>query len=160
VVLNHNINMKSQFVRIYLRFVAVVLSVTAVAKLPAVLLGVVPNLCMEKPLFGRVQPFPNFAVLGIAAIIEFSIVMLICLSPWRRLQCLVSALWGSICLAARAYFIISGVDCGCLGWLAKPGPMTNMIASILALALAAGGYVAFYVNRRDSCIVPPSPLHV
>lgn len=144
--------MRAQFVSIYLRFVAIVLSLTALAKLPAVFTGPLNTLCMEDPLFGSLQPrvIPNQIILAAAALTELLIVMLICFSSRRWLPCLASALWGSVCLVARVYFIIAGVDCGCLGWLAKPGPMTNIIAGILALALAVGGFKAFNQARQDS----------
>ncbi|HUA67809.1 MAG TPA: hypothetical protein VMA13_04610 [Candidatus Saccharimonadales bacterium] len=140
--------MKSQFVKLYLRFVAIVLSLTALAKIPALVTSL---RCMEEPLFGRFQPegLTNNQILGTAAFIEISIVLLICFSPWRWLPCLASALWGSICLIARLYFIISGVDCRCLGWLAKPGPMTNTIAGLLALAITVGGFKALQMTRQN-----------
>lgn len=144
--------MKPQFVRVYLRFTAIVLSVTALAKLWGIWVFSMSQ-CMEgDPLFGSLQPaaISNEHILGFAAGMELFIVMLICFSPWRWLPCFASASWGSICLVARLYFIVSGVDCGCLGWLAKPGPMTNIIAGLLALALAAGGFIAFEIAWQDS----------
>lgn len=140
--------MKSRFVQVYLGFVAVALSLTALAKLPAVFPR--ETLCMYQPLFGPGQSVSNEFILGTAAAIELFIVLLICFSPWRWLPCLASTVWGLICLVARAYFIIFDVDCHCLGWLAKPGPETNAVASALALALAAGGIIALDITTRDT----------
>jgi hypothetical protein len=140
--------MKSRFVQVYLGFVAVVLSLTALAKLPAIFPR--ETLCMYQPLFGDSQPVSNEVILGTAAAIELFIVGLICFRTPRWLPCLASTVWGSICFAARAYFITSGIECGCLGWLARPGPMTNTIAGLLALALAVGGMIALDITSRDA----------
>ncbi len=141
--------MSSNFIRYYLRFVAVVLSVTALAKLPEIFRLKVVTMCMEEPMFGRFQPFSNDLVLLLAAATEFVIVALVLFSPRRWVPCLAAATWGSICLCARLYFIVAHVDCGCFGWLAKPGPMTNVLATLLALALTIGGYKAFGIAWRD-----------
>ena len=124
--------MKAFFVKGYLCFVAIALSVTFVGKVPAVLrtmsdLFHMPDfmardLCMETPLFGSLDPtwiHHNYQFLAIAAGIEFFIVMLICFCRVRWVPCLVSALWGTVCGAARVHFMMSGTDCGCLGWIAK-----------------------------------------
>lgn len=144
--------MKPLFAVVYLRFAAAVLLLTALAKLWGIF-SFMMSQCMEgEPLFGNFQPsgISNDRVLGFASGIELFIVLLICFSPWRWFPCLASALWGSICLIARIYFIMSGVDCGCLGWLAKPGPMTNIIASLLALMLALGGFKAFKLTWQKT----------
>lgn len=141
--------MNSKFVALYLRFVAIALSVTALAKMPAIPAIASANLCMEDPMFGRFQHLSNGQVLALAAGTEFFIVALIFFSRRRWLPCLAAALWGSICIIARVYFMISGVNCGCLGWLAKPEPVTNIIATALALAIAAGGYKAFGIAWHD-----------
>lgn len=140
--------MKSRFVPVYLGFVAVVLSLTALAKLLGVLTAPMMA-CIENPLFGPLQPVSNEAILGTAALIELFIVGLVLFSARRWLPCLASTMWGLICLVAHAYFIISGVECDCLGWLA-PGPATNIVASVLALALAAGGMIALNVTSRNA----------
>jgi len=156
--------MKSQFVRVYLGFAAVVLSLTALAKVNSILVFMMSS-CMEGvPLFGSFQPaaITNEHILGLAAGIEFFVVLLICFSPWRGLPCLACAVWGSICLLARLYFIVSGVDCGCLGGILKPGPVTNIVAGLLAFALAAGGFVALKITRQKAKQLEPAiaaPLH-
>ncbi|HTV39720.1 MAG TPA: hypothetical protein VMF08_04035 [Candidatus Sulfotelmatobacter sp.] len=145
--------MRTRFVKFYLYFVAVTLSVTFVGKLGAVVRTVfhLPSMyqCIEDPMFGPSQPIGNDPLLAIAAGIEFVIVMLICFCRARWVPCLASALWGTICVGARVYFTVAGTDCGCLGWLAEPGPTTNLIVGLLALAIAAGGYTALGILWRD-----------
>lgn len=154
--------MKALFVKGYLYFVAFVLSLTFVGKVPAVLQTIFGLLhtnsflamygCLENPIFGPNDPtgLSNNQWLAIASGIEFSIVMLICFCRARWVPCLASALWGTICVAARVYFTVSDTDCGCLGWLASPGPTANLIVGFLALAISAGGYIALAVIWRDS----------
>lgn len=146
--------MRTRFVNFYLYFVAITLSVTFVGKLGAVVRTVLQLpmafACLENPIFGESQPIGNDPLLAIAAGIEFVIVILICFCRARWVPCIASALWGTICVGARVYFTITGTDCGCLGWLAKPGPTTNFIVGLLALAIAAGGYVALAILRRES----------
>lgn len=154
--------MKTLFVKLYLYFVAIVLSITFVGKVPAILRtifgllhvnGFLPlYLCMETPLFGSYQPLnmSNDQLLAVAAGIELFIVMLIGFCRARWVPCLASALWGSICVAARVYFMSTDTDCGCLGWLAKPGPTTNLIVGLMALAIAAGGWVALAISLQNS----------
>jgi hypothetical protein len=144
-------DMKPLFVRIYLLFTGIILTLTALAKLPAIF--PFPNMCMEgDPILGGYQPLgmSNEQLLAIAASVEFVVVVLICFSPLRWLPCLASALWGSLCMVARLYFMDPNADCGCLGWFAKPGPMTNLIAGLLALALATGGWMALWITWRYS----------
>jgi hypothetical protein len=141
-------DMKTRFVRVYLIFTGVILTLTALAKLPSALLFKYTS-CMEgDPILGIYQPFEitNESLLGFSACCEFAIVILICFSPWRWLPCLASALWGSACLFARLFLMDPNIDCGCLGWIAMPGPLTNVVASFLALLLAAGGYSAFWFS--------------
>jgi hypothetical protein len=137
--------MKPRYVRLYLLFTGIVLTLTALAKLPAIF--PTPNMCIEYPILGGYQPLglSNEQLLAIASGAEFAIVGLICFSPLRWLPCLASTLWGSLCLIARMYFMDPDADCGCLGWFAKPGPGTNMIASVIALTLALGGGVALWM---------------
>jgi peptidoglycan/LPS O-acetylase OafA/YrhL len=143
--------MKTRFVQIYLFCVAVVLLLTAIAKLPAFLMGMA-TLCMEEPMFDSWQPqwVPNELILMVAAGIELSIVALIRSRRPRWVPCLAAASWGTVCVAARVYFSMAGTDCGCLGWLAKPGPTTNLIVGSLALVICIGGWIAFEISRHES----------
>lgn len=143
--------MKTSFVRIYLFVTGVVLAATALAKIPAIFLSHLTS-CMEGDpilgnhhILGNHQPsnMSNAQLLGIAASAECLVVLLICFSRRRWLPCFASALWGSVCVVARFYLMDPSTDCGCLGWLAKPGPTTNLIAGVLALFLAVGGWLAF-----------------
>ena len=150
--------MKLQFVGVYFGFAAVVLLLTALAKVHSILVFMT-SLCMEgDPLFGSFQPaaITNEQILGFAAGIEFFIALLICFSPWRELPCLACALWGSICLLARSYFIVSGVDCGCLGGILKPGPVTNIVAGLLALVITVGGFIALMISSQNSKPLKPT----
>ena len=143
--------MKPRFVRLYLIFTGTILTLTALAKLPSTL--PISNMCMEgDPILGSHQPLgmSNEHLLAIAAGTELTVVALIFFSPWRWLPCLASALWATLCLIAPSYFMDPATDCGCLGWLAKPGPTTNVIAGLLALALAAGGWLALWITSHDS----------
>ena len=144
--------MRPQFIRFYLLFIGIILTLTALAKLPAIILPPF-TMCMEgDPILGSYQPFnmSNEMLLEIAASNELVIVALICFSPWRWLPCLAAALWGSFCMILRWYVIDPSVDCGCLGWLAKPGPLTNQVAGLLALAIAAGGWTALWSIWRNA----------
>ena len=143
--------MKPSFVRIYLFVTGVILVATALAKLPAIFLSHFTS-CMEgDPILGNHQPsnMSNAELLGIAASAECLVVLFICFSRRRWLPCFASALWGSVCVVARFYLMDPATDCGCLGWLAKPGPTTNWIAGLLAMFLAAGGWLAFHNAWRD-----------
>jgi len=152
--------MKLQCVRLYLLFTGIVLTLTALAKLPAIFPS--PNMCAEgDPILGGHQPIgmSNEGLLAIAASTEFAIVALICFSPLRWLPCLASTLWGSLCLIARMYFMDPDADCGCLGWFAKPGPTANMIASVIALTLAFGGSAALWMIWVHSELFKQSVIH-
>ena len=50
----------------------------------------------------------------------------------------------------RLFFLDPSVDCGCLGWIGKPGPTTNLAAGILALMIAAGGWSSLYLLWREA----------
>jgi hypothetical protein len=141
--------MKSQFARIYLVVVGIVLAVTALAKVPAIFHG--PMACIESPILGNFQSaLSNEGLLGFAACAETGVVLLLCLSPWRWLPCLAAALWGSTCVIARWFLMDPNADCQCLGWLAKPGPMADNIAGALALGIALGGWLAFRRTWREA----------
>lgn len=147
-----NKNMESQLLRVFIFFIGVILTLTAVAKLPAIF-PLAMTMCMEgDPILGNYQPFnmSNATLLGIAASSELVIVALICFSPWRWLPCLATALWGSLCVVLRWHVIDPSADCGCLGWLAKPGPATNFIAGLLALAMATGGWLGLWIIWRNA----------
>jgi hypothetical protein len=135
--------MKTSFVRIYLLVTAIVLAVTAVAKIPAIFHG--RNWCADDAILGRFQPahMTNEHLLGTAACIEVLIVVLICFSPWRWLPCIFAAAWGLLCFSTRLFLMDPYANCRCLGWLAKPGVTTNLTAAIIALLLAGGGWLAF-----------------
>ena len=135
--------MKSRFVRIYLLVTALVLSATALAKIPAIFHE--RNWCADADILTRFQPasMTNERLLGWAAVAEILIVLLICFSPWRWLPCLSAAAWGLLCFLARLFLMDPYANCRCLGWLAKPGPTTNLTAALLALLLAGGGWLAF-----------------
>ena len=140
--------MKTRFVQLYLLFVAIILTLTALAKLPDVFLFHLTS-CMEgDPILGNLQPadISNHTLLGVAAGIELFIVGLICFSPWRWLPCLAAALWGTLCVAVRLFIIDPSVDCGCLGWPGQPSPSMNLMAGLLALAIAAGGLAALWMS--------------
>jgi hypothetical protein len=135
--------MKTSFVRIYLLGSGIVLAVTAMAKLPAIFHT--RNWCADDSILGRFQPahLSNEQLLSLAASTEGLIVLLICFSPWRWLPCICSAAWGLLCFSARLFLMNPYANCHCLGWFARPGPTTNLIAFLLALLLAGGGWLAF-----------------
>jgi hypothetical protein len=145
--------MKPRFVKFYLLFIGIILALTALAKLPLILTIFFPNSCLEGyPILGHYQPFnmTNEKLLAIAASIELAIVALICFSPWRWLPCLAAALWGSLCMLLRWFIIDPSVDCGCLGWLAKPSQITNLVGGLLALIIAVGGWTALWITWRNA----------
>jgi len=135
--------MKTRFVRLYLFATGIILTVTALAKWPAIFHP--RNWCSDADILGQFQPahMTNEQLLGIAASTELIIVLLICFSPWRWLPCLAAAGWGLLCFSARLFLMDPYANCRCLGWLAKPGVTTNLTAAIIALLLAGGGWLAF-----------------
>lgn len=136
--------MKPSFVRIYLLATGVILTVTALAKWPAIFH--VRTWCLDDPILGNFQRgVSNEQLLAMAASTEVLIVLLICFSRWRWLPCLASAVWGLVCFLARLFLMDPYANCRCLGWLVKPGPTTNLEIELLALLLAGGGWVAFRI---------------
>ncbi|HXI70758.1 MAG TPA: hypothetical protein VNN22_10430 [Verrucomicrobiae bacterium] len=135
--------MKTRFVRLYLLATGIVLTLTALVKWPAIFHP--RNWCADASILGNFQPasLSNERLLGIAASTELLIVLLICFSPWRWLPCISTAAWGLICFLARLLLMDPHANCRCLGWLAKPGTTTNVIAALLALVLAGAGWLAF-----------------
>ena len=89
--------MKTRFVRLYLLATGIVLTLTALAKWPAIFHP--RNWCADASILGNFQPasLSNERLLGIAASTELLIVLLICFSPWRWLPCILTAAWGLIC---------------------------------------------------------------
>ncbi len=147
--------MKPNFVRIYLAVTAIILVATALAKLPAIFH--LPNWCAEDSIFGNFQPasISNEQLLGVAAGTELVIVLLICFSPRRWLPCIAAAAWGLLCFLARLFLMDPYGNCRCLGWLAKPGPTTNLVAALLALSLAGAGWLAFRNAWHDEKLTKP-----
>ncbi|MDR3576220.1 MAG: hypothetical protein P4L50_20320 [Anaerolineaceae bacterium] len=137
------LQMQKSFVRIYLLVAGIVLAATALAKLPAIFHE--RNWCSDPDILTHFQPqhVSNEQLLGAAASVEGIIVLLICLSPWRWLPCVCAAGWAMICVVARLFLMDPYANCKCLGWLAKPGVNTNIAATLIALALAGGGWLAF-----------------
>ena len=142
-------DMKNSFVRIYLLVAGIVLAATALAKIPAIFHP--PNWCADPAILSRfdLQTISNERLLGMAASVEGIIVLLICLSPWRWLPCICAAAWGLTCVVARLFLMDPYANCKCLGWLAKPGVETNIMATLIALLLAGGGWLAFRAAWRD-----------
>jgi hypothetical protein len=139
--------MKTSFVRIYLAVTAVLLFATAVAKYPAIFHA--RTWCSDPDILTKFQLVSNERLLGFAAGTELAIVALILFSPWRWLPCLAAAAWSLLCFGLRLFLMNPYANCRCLGWLAKPGPTTNLIAAIIALLLAGGGWLAFRNAWRD-----------
>jgi hypothetical protein len=136
--------MKPSFVRIYLLATGIILGVTALAKWPAIFHE--RTWCADDSILGSFQRgVTNEQLLEMAAGTEILIVLLICFSPWRWLPCISAAAWGLFCFLARLFLMDPYANCHCLGWLAKPGPMTNLMVGWLALLLAGGGWVAFRI---------------
>jgi hypothetical protein len=135
--------MKPNFVRIYLATTAVVLATTAVAKYPAIFHE--RNWCLDDAILGSFQPvgLSNERLLGFAAGTELLIVALIFFSRRRWIPCLAAVAWGMVCFLARLFLMDPYGNCRCLGWLAKPGPTTNLVAALIALSLAGFGWLAF-----------------
>jgi hypothetical protein len=135
--------MKPNFVRIYLAVTAIILAATAVAKYPAIFH--VRTWCIDDAILGNFQPagLSNERLLGFAAGTELLIVALILFSPRRWIPCLAATAWGLLCFLARLFLMDPYGNCRCLGWLAKPGPTTNLVAALLALSLAGAGWLAF-----------------
>jgi len=146
--------MKQRFTKIYLISAGIILALTALAKIPAVF----PTSCLEDPILGSQQPvgISNETLLGFAAGIEFSIVVLICFSPLKWLPCLASALWGTLCLLVRIVFMDSSADCHCLGFFVTHGPITNPFTAFLAVVLAAGGWASLWITWCNSKRSKPS----
>lgn len=141
--------MKNSFVRIYLLVTGIVLAATALAKIPAIFHP--RNWCADPDILARFQPqhVSNEQLLGFAASVEGIIVLLICFSPWRWLPCICAAAWGMACALARLFLMDPYANCRCLGWLAKPGVNTNIAATMIALLLAGGGWLAFRAAWRS-----------
>jgi hypothetical protein len=139
--------MKPSFVRIYLLVAGVILAVAALAKWPAIFHA--RTWCADADILSYQPGLTNEQLLGMAAGTELLIVLLICFSPRRWLPCIASAVWGLLCFLARLFLMDPYANCRCLGWLAKPGPTTNLMVGFLALALAGGGWVAFRLAWRD-----------
>ena len=150
--------MKISFVRIYLLVTAILLTATAVAKWPAIFHE--RTWCADADILTQFQPahMTNEQLLGFAASVELLIVALICFSPWRWLPCLAAASWGLLCFLARLFLMDPYANCRCLGWLAKPGPQTNLAAAIIALLLAGGGWLAFRNAWRDEKLAKQKPV--
>jgi len=150
--------MKMRGVQLYLLFVGITLAVTALAKLPAIFPPL--TLCMEDPILTQYQMgLSNKALLAVAASVEMVIVGLICFSPWRWVPCLAAALWGTLCIFIRFYLLDPTADCECLGWLGKPGPTTNLVAGLLALIIATGGWISLWMTGamplvKKNCPIP------
>ena len=141
--------MKTSLVRIYLFVTAILLTATALAKIPAIFHA--RTWCADPEILGRFQPahMTNEQVLGFAASVELLIVALIFFSPWRWLPCIAAAAWGLLCFLGRLFLMDPYANCRCLGWLAKPGRETNIAAAIIALLLAGGGWLAFRAAWRN-----------
>jgi hypothetical protein len=148
--------MKQRFTKIYLISAGIILALTALAKIPAVF----PTSCLEDPILGSYQPvgISNETLVGFAAGVEFSIVVLICFSPIKWLPCLASALWGTLCLLVRIVFMDSSADCHCLGFFITSGPVTNPFIDFLAVVLAAGGWASLWITLRNSKQLKPTVI--
>ena len=140
---------KTSFVRIHLLTAGIILAATALAKMPAVFHP--RNWCSDPDILGRFQPqhVSNEQLLGFAASVEGIIVLMICVSPWQWLPCICSASWAMLCVLARLFLMDPYANCKCLGWLAKPGVNTNIFATMIALLLAGGGWLAFRAAWRN-----------
>jgi hypothetical protein len=143
-------SMKPNFVRIYLAVTTIILGATALAKLPAIFHE--RNWCIDDAILGHFQPdhVSNEQLLGFAAGAELLIVLLVFFSPRRWLPCIAAAAWGLLCFLTRLFLMDPYGNCRCLGWLAKPGPRTNLAAALIALFLAGGGWVAFRMAWSES----------
>jgi hypothetical protein len=121
----------------------------SLAKIPAIFHT--RTWCDDPAILSRleIQPVSNEQLLGFAASVEGIIVLLICLSPWRWLPCICAAAWGMTCVVARLFLMDPYSNCKCLGWLAKPGVNTNITATVIALLLAGGGWLAFRAAWRS-----------
>jgi len=140
--------MRPNYVRIYLTVTAILLTATAMAKYPAIFHA--RTWCAAPDILSRFQPVSNDQLLEFAAGTELAIVALILFSPWRWLPCLTAGAWGLLCYLARLFLMDPYVNCRCLGWLAKPGPTTNITAALLALGLAGGGWIAFRMSWGEA----------
>jgi hypothetical protein len=140
--------MKSRFVQVYLLSAGISLAVTALGK--AIPVDHMADLCMVNPIFSPTS-------LWIVSALEFGIVGLICFSRERWLPCLASGLWGALCLLVRLVFLggAAAKSCHCLGWfehiIPLPAEVLNSILLVLAIWLAAGGFLSFRLASNHAC---------
>jgi len=147
--------MKTLFVRSYLLATAIILTTTALAKYPAIFHA--RTWCTEEDILKFELGFTNEQLLGFAALMELLQVGLICFSSKRWLPCIASAAWGFLCFFARLLLMDPYALCRCLGWIAKPSLVTNMMVTLLALALAGGGWIAFRISWQNENVAKTKP---